>query len=158
MLNYLVLKLIDSFQYSDVLNTLFVNRNRPCKVEFKTSIPAQLAGLYQIRTKIKYVPKERCNLPVLRCMCHVNSDAKSQYVLHSENVNAIYQVVNGHYTVVEPLEVSNENNLALLAAYRFGCFSSCKEIDRNPIKLVFTLETLRYADPCLNCCTFCPLN
>jgi hypothetical protein len=132
--------------FSEVLNKLFVNRERTCPVTFKSTIPAQLQGQYRVVVYIAFAELQYVHKHIRRCPKHDKGDPESNPVLVCHQPGARAENRDGHHVVVVPLAVNNAGQLSAVAGLTFYCLSSCSTIkteqkEKRDLKLHFRLET-----------------
>jgi P53 DNA-binding domain len=132
--------------FSELMNKLFVDKDKTCPVTFKSTIPAQLQGQYRVVVYVAFAELQYVHKHIRRCPKHDDGDPESNPVLGCRHPDARAENRDGHHAVVVPLDVNNAGQLSAVARFTFSCLSTCSTIknekkQKRSLKLYFRLET-----------------
>ncbi|XP_072035550.1 tumor protein 63-like [Amphiura filiformis] len=134
-----------SWTYSNALKKLFVDKDKPCPIQFKTT-KAPPAGSY-IRAMPIFKKPEHIQQVVKRCPNHascVQNDLTAYHLVMSSDPSSQYveDPNTGRLSVIVPYNVPQVGTEYSQYLYTFKCFLSCVGgLNRRQIQVVFTLET-----------------
>ncbi|XP_011680986.1 cellular tumor antigen p53 isoform X3 [Strongylocentrotus purpuratus] len=132
-----------SWTYSPTLKKLFVDRDKPCPIQFKTT-SAPPPNCF-IRVLPIFKQAENLAEVVSRCPNHVGSPqdySKDHLVLCSDPATMYYtDLQSARHSLVVPYTVPQVGTEFSKYLFTFKCFISCVGgLNRRKIQLVFTLE------------------
>nr|XP_054768231.1 tumor protein 63-like [Lytechinus pictus] len=131
-------------QYSPTLKKLFVDRDKPCPIQFKTTA-APPANCY-IRVLPIFKQAENLAEVVSRCPNHVGppDENSSNHLVLCSDPNTMYftDQQSSRYSLLVPYTVPQVGTEFSKYLFTFKCFISCVGgLNRRKIQLVFTLES-----------------
>jgi hypothetical protein len=133
--------------FSELLNKLFVDKEKTCPVTFKSTIPAQLQGQFRVVVYVSFAGVQYVHERVRRCPEHAKGcDPESKPLLGCHHPGAKDENRDRHHAVVVPLDVNNAGQLSAVALFTFSCWNTCSSIvdeegHKRALKLHFRLET-----------------
>ncbi|XP_063965342.1 cellular tumor antigen p53-like isoform X1 [Lytechinus pictus] len=133
-----------SWTYSPTLKKLFVDRDKPCPIQFKTTA-APPANCY-IRVLPIFKQAENLAEVVSRCPNHVGppDENSSNHLVLCSDPNTMYftDQQSSRYSLLVPYTVPQVGTEFSKYLFTFKCFISCVGgLNRRKIQLVFTLES-----------------
>ena len=133
------------FQFSEMLNRLYVNRDKKCPVSFVSSVPAQFRGQYRVRAHVSFVELQNVHKRVRRCLNDAVRDPESEPLMGCSHPGARAETYDRHHMVLVPLDITTGGFLSGVAGFTFSCLATCPVFKLEKVrilKLTFRLETL----------------
>ena len=135
--------------FSELMNKLFVDRNKMCPVTFKTSIPAELQGQFRVVVHVSFADLQDVHDRVRPCRNHAETDPELNPLMACHHPGVQTENRDGHHTAIVPLDVNKDGQLSAVAGFTFSCLNTCPSIKRKEgknwkkrqLKMHFRLET-----------------
>jgi hypothetical protein len=129
------------------MNKLFVNKEKLCPVTFKTTIPAQLQGQFQVVVHVSFAGLQDVHEPVRPCRNHSRNNPEKP-LMSCNHPGAKTEIRDRQHAAVFPLDVNYAGQLSAAAGFEFSCWNTCPSIknkknQKRDLKLHFRLETRR---------------
>jgi hypothetical protein len=131
--------------FSELMNKLFVDKEKTCPVDFRTTIPAQLQGQFRVVVYVSFAGLQDVHEPVRPCRTHSRNDPEKP-LMSCNHPGAKAEIRDRQNAAVFPLDGNNAGQLSAAAGFTFTCWNTCPSLKNKknqirPLKLHFRLET-----------------